>query len=135
MREYKLRHHIRLWSKFRHVGGRNTSVSPFAEKDKRESLQLYPNMSVSTRHQEYELVTPHAIPLQTQTRCHVDTIRILVAKNRFTRLAPKELGRILLTQGTCTLSYHVQRDEGEEVVFKEHSISAILTSCCCLDAM
>jgi hypothetical protein len=104
MREYKLHHHIRLWSKFHHIGGRNTGVSPFAKKDKRESLQLYPNMSMSTRHQEYELATPHAIPLQTQTRHHVDTIRIWVAKNRITRLAPKELGWILLTQGTCTLS-------------------------------
>jgi hypothetical protein len=104
MREYKLRRHIRLRSKFRHIGGSITGVSPFAEKDKRESLQLYPNMSVSTRHQEYELATPHAIPLQTQTRRHVDTIRILVAKNCITRFAPKELGRILLTQGTCTLS-------------------------------
>jgi hypothetical protein len=104
MREYKLRRHIRLQSKFRHVGGRNTGVSPFAEKDKRESLQLYPNMSMSTRHQEYELATPHAIPIQTQTRRHVNTIRILVAKNRITRLVPKESGRILLTQGTCTLS-------------------------------
>jgi hypothetical protein len=54
--------------------------------------------------QEYELATQHAIPLQTQTRHHVDTIRILVAKNHITRLAPKELGWILLTQGTCTLS-------------------------------